>query len=190
NQPKKPINKSNDYSNIEITPENQNNSKRRNSSNLGTTGRRNQYPTTANSRYQENRTETWRKYNDPQERMTEVSEKLQMSFDPKQNLDEESVSQRTSDNNEKTMDIRATSVPGNSYTNCSSTRLLQVPNRTTYESRTTTPEGTGSVQCKICSGTLGQHEYCDCPNAIYNKCRETGHTHRNCPHAPLLKNGS
>ncbi|CAG8779007.1 16151_t:CDS:1, partial [Cetraspora pellucida] len=88
------------------------------------------------------------------------------------------------------MDIRATPVPGNSHTNDSSTRLLQVPNGTTYESRTTTPEGAGSVQCKICSGTLGQHEYWDCPNAICNKCRKTGHTHRNCPHAPLLKNGS
>ncbi|CAG8485410.1 23560_t:CDS:10 [Cetraspora pellucida] len=150
NQSKKPMNKSNDYSSMEITPDNQNNTKRRNSSNLGTTGRRNQYPTTINSKYQKYQTETWHKYNDPQKRMAEVLEKLQISFDPKQNF---------------------------------------IPNRTTYESRTTTPEGTESVQCKIRSGTLGQHEYWDCPNAICNKCRETGHIHRNCPHASLLKNG-
>ncbi|CAG8513690.1 21553_t:CDS:2 [Cetraspora pellucida] len=100
-----------------------------------------------------------RKHNDSQERITE---------------DEESVSQRTPDSNEKIMDIRAT----------------PIPNRTTYESRTTTPEETGNVQCKICSKTFEQHKYWDCPNTICNKYQETGHTHQNCPNISLLKKGN
>ncbi|CAG8797489.1 24613_t:CDS:2 [Cetraspora pellucida] len=43
-------------------------------------------------------------------------------------INEESVSQRTSNSNEKTINIRATPVPGNSYTNDSSIRFLQVSN--------------------------------------------------------------
>ncbi|CAG8545964.1 516_t:CDS:2 [Cetraspora pellucida] len=193
------MNTSNDYSSMEITPDNQNNFKRRNGSNLGTTGRRIQYPTTINSRYQKYQTKTWHK---DSRGLRETSNEFRsqskfggliseaIDLTETEQPHEKSVSQRTPDNNERTMDIRATPVLEHSYTNDSSTRLLQVPNGITHKSRTTTPERTGSVQCKICSGTLGQHEYWDCPNAICNKCRKTEHTYQNCPYAPLLKNRS
>ncbi|CAG8560421.1 16615_t:CDS:2 [Cetraspora pellucida] len=114
--------------NIETTPNNQNNSKRRNSSNVGTASRRIQYPTTINSKYQKYQTETWHKKTQRSSKkdsrgLKETSNKFQFqtkfgrSISEVINLteteqscqldtrlsewNEESVSQKTLDNNDK-----------------------------------------------------------------------------------------
>ncbi|CAG8485271.1 23553_t:CDS:2 [Cetraspora pellucida] len=178
------MNKSNDYSNMEITLDNQNNSKRRNETwckvqpqtkNLSLLSRNtNQFGLSKKvQRSSRKNDRSFRETSNELRPQTKFGGSISEAIDLTETEQpyEESVSQRTLNNNEKTMNIRATPVPGNSHTNDSSTRFLQVPNGTTYESRTTTPEETGSVQCKICSGTLGQHEYWDCPNTI-SECKE------------------
>ncbi|CAG8788204.1 15430_t:CDS:2, partial [Cetraspora pellucida] len=92
----------------------------------------------------------------------------------------ESLSERASNSSERTMDIGTTRLSKNSSTNNSPTRQLQTPNRISEEPRTTVQGNPGDTPCKICFGKYGQHEYRYCPDAICNKCRRKGHTHKDC----------
>ncbi|CAG8599283.1 10845_t:CDS:2, partial [Cetraspora pellucida] len=119
-----------------------------------------------------------KKYTNPQERMKEVSEKLQMNLNPKKDLVDQLVKllilQKQNDHINMILNYP-------DRTQKVYLKELQItPNRISEEPRTTIQENLESTSCKICFGKYRQHKYQYCPDTICNKCRRKGHTYKDC----------
>ncbi|CAG8751444.1 4335_t:CDS:1, partial [Cetraspora pellucida] len=223
------MNTSNEHSEMEITDNNPNKSKRRNSYRMDESNRTILYPNAIKRGYPKGRKQTWHEVHPQTKDLSRINRNHGQSGLPKKvyqssrknergfrktsneprpkerfsgsiseainitktkrpyqsdielpGWDSESLSERTSNSSERTVDIGTTRLSKNSSTNNSPTRQLQTPNRIPEEPRTTIQGNPGNIQCKICFGKYGQHEYRYCPDAICNKCRRKGHTHKDC----------